>query len=230
MKIDSEQDLNAETTEMKDLEAQKIIQEITIFIENNFKKYNGIASIILYGSLARSEFNNGSDVDICVLFEKGTDESLEGDIFDLFLDLEKEINRNIQCIFIFPEELDKWDSNFIENVLAEGKLIYGSKDFTKLFLNKIGLEPFQIVVLNLSSISNASKMRLKRILYGYISKKCYSNKEYVYNKKGLIKKYKGQKLGKATFIIPEKSFTLIKRELGQFDIKFYNIRVWIQKI
>lgn len=230
MKINSEQDLKTETTEKKDLEAQKIMQEISDFIENNFKKYNKIASIILYGSLARHELNDDSDVDICVLFEKGTDISLEGVIFDYFLDLGKEINRNIQCTFIFPEELDKWDSNFIENVLAEGKLIYGSKDFIKLFLNKIGLEPFQIVVLNLSNISNASKMRLKRILYGYTSKKRYSNKEYIYNKKGLIQKYKGQKLGKGTFLIPEKSFPFIKYELSQFDIKFYNIRVWIQKI
>ena len=36
MKTNSEQDLNEDVMEKKDLEAQKIIQDITNFIENNF--------------------------------------------------------------------------------------------------------------------------------------------------------------------------------------------------
>lgn len=211
-------------------ELEDIIGNIKSFIEINLSKYKEIESIILFGSLASGKFTQESDIDICVIFKENAPKNLEDTIFNYFLNLEKELNRSIQSVFIFPENIKNWDSIFLENILAEGQLLYGNSNYYEVLIKALDLQPYQVITLNLKKLDNADKMKLKRVLYGYKTKKKYSKKVYKYQKKGLVKELKGIKLGRGSFIIPEKYFNMVENKLREFDIRFSSFRAWMQEI
>ena len=214
----------------KNPQLEKIKNIIKNFIDNNVSKYEEIESVVVFGSLASGKFNKESDIDICVLFKRDTSKIMENTIFNYFLSLGKELNRSIQCVFFFPEDINNWDTIFIENILAEGQLLYGNSNYKEILKQTLEFKPYQIITLNLRAINNAAKMKLKRILYGYKSTKHYYEKLYEYEKKGLVKELQGMKLGRGSFIIPEKGLLLVENKLKEFDIKFSKFRVWMQEI
>jgi len=214
----------------KNPKLEKIINKIKNFIDSKFPKYEEIESIVLFGSLASGKFNEESDIDICVLFKQNTPKIMEDTIFNYFLSLGKELNRSIQCVFFFPDDINNWDTIFIENILAEGYLLSGNSNYYETLINALEFKPYQIITLNLRALNNADKMKLKRILYGYKTSKKYSKKIYRYQKRGLVKELQGIKLGRGSFIIPEKFLLFVETKLKEFDIKFSNFRVWMQEI
>ncbi len=214
----------------KSFDNEIFFKMIKKFIQNEFSYYNEIDSIILFGSLATLTFTEESDIDLCILFKEGTKREREDFIFEKLLDLEKKINKSIQGVFIFPEDIQNWDKSFIENVLAEGKLIFGNSHYYDFFIKYLKLEPFQLITLNLRDMDNSDKMKIKRILYGYKTKKTYSNKIYSYNKEGLVQKLNGIRLGRGSFIIPENHITMIIKKLSSFNIKVSSYRIWMQKV
>lgn len=226
--------MNLEKSQMtnlrKDPKLEKKINQIKTFIGNYLSKYEEIENIILFGSLASGRFNENSDIDICILFKTNTPKSMETTIFDHFLNLGKLLNRSIQCIFFFPEDINNWDKNFLENIIAEGQLLTGNSNYSKTLIKALEFKPYQIITLNLRALNSSAKMKLKRILYGYKTSKKYSEKIYRYQKRGLVKKLQGIKLGRGSFIIPEKFLLLVETKLKEFDITFSNFRVWMQEI
>jgi len=214
----------------KNPKLEKIIYKIKNFIDSKFSKYEEIESIVLFGSFASGKFNEESDIDICVLFKQNTPKMLENTIFDYFLSLGKDLNLSIQCVFFFPEDINNWDTIFIENILAEGQLLYGNSNYYEILIKTLEFKPYQIITLNLRALNSSDKMKLKRILYGYKTTKKYSEKLYKYKKEGMVKKLHGMKLGRGSFIIPEKVLLVIENKLKKFDIKFSNFRVWMQEV
>ena len=214
----------------KNPKLEKIINKIKNFIDSKFSKYEEIESIVLFGSLASGKFNEESDIDICILFKRNTPKMLENTIFDYFLSLGKDLNRSIQCVFFFLEDINNWDTIFIENILAEGQLLYGNSNYYEILIKTLEFKPYQIITLNLRALNNSAKMKIKRILYGYKTTKKYSEKLYKYKKDGIVKKLEGMKIGRGSFIIPEKVLIMVENKLKEFDIKFSNFRVWMQDI
>ncbi len=214
----------------KEVKLQKIINKIRIYIDTNLSKYEDIENIILFGSLASGKFHENSDIDICILFKPNTPKNMETTIFNNFLSLGKELDRSIQCIFFFPEDINNWDTIFVENILAEGHLLSGNSNFFETLIKALEFKPYQIITLNLRALNSSAKMKLKRILYGYRTSKKYSEKIYRYQKKGLVKELQGIKLGRGSFVIPEKFLLLVETKLKEFDVKFSNFRVWMQEI
>lgn len=213
----------------KDSKLEEITSKIKIFIGEKLSNYEKIENIILFGSLASGKFNEGSDIDLCVIFKRTTPKNMEKTIFNYFLSLGKELNHSIQCIFFFPEDINKWDTIFIENILAEGQLLYGTSNYYKTLIKALEFIPYQIITLNLRALDSSAKMKVKRILYGYKTAKKYSEKIYKYQKIGLVKELRGIKLGRGSFVIPEKYFLFVEKKLREFDIKFSNFRAWMQE-
>ncbi len=211
-------------------EYEKLVSFIKTYLKKKISKYPEINSILLFGSYATKTFTEESDVDSCIIFKNRASKSSEELVFEHFLSLGKEIDKSIQCVFIYPERIHDWDRIFIENMLAEGKLLYGNSNYQDTLKKALQLDPYQIITLNLRRLDKSNKMKLKRILYGYKTSKKYSDKIYSYQKQGLVYKLKGVKLGRGSFIIPEKEFPIIEKELYKFDILFSRLRVWMQKI
>jgi len=92
-----------------------IIEKIAEFSKIVKKNYD-VDSIILYGSYARNEANDFSDIDVAVVFDKITT-----DYFKLMTDLYKlatDIDDRIETVLI-EKFYDK--SGFLESILTYGK-------------------------------------------------------------------------------------------------------------
>ena len=212
------------------MEYDKFLNLLSKKLQERLSKYIEIDSIILFGSYAQKTYDNESDIDLCVLLKNTISIDLEDKIFEQFLDLEKELDKTIQCVFISPKNIENWDRIFIENILAEGQLLFGTTNYQKILMNRLELDPYYIITLNLRNMAESDKMKLKRILYGYSTEKNYLRKKYSYQKGGLLQRLKGFQLGRGSFVIPERYYYVVEKELFKFNLKFSLKRIWIQRI
>ena len=94
------------------------------FRDRVVRKLNPLA-IILFGSFARGDINEGSDVDIVVIanFKEPFLDRIK-----TLLDLNDRIGLPLEPVGYTPDEFRKMqleNNRFIEEVIATGKLIYG---------------------------------------------------------------------------------------------------------
>ncbi|MDR3063468.1 MAG: nucleotidyltransferase domain-containing protein [Methanobrevibacter sp.] len=79
----------------------------------------GIEKIILYGSVAREEDNENSDIDILIVAKNKYD--VEEKIYDTAYDYYIHDKENISVILLSNDDLEyKKNTNFINNVEKEG--------------------------------------------------------------------------------------------------------------
>ncbi|MFH0701720.1 MAG: nucleotidyltransferase domain-containing protein [Candidatus Woesearchaeota archaeon] len=153
-----------------------------------------IRKIILFGSVARGDFNAESDIDLFV----DADETLE-----------KEVEKNLALfkssqagkiwrlkgirneISLKVGELQKWSLH--REVISSGILLYGK--YQEIPPN---IKYYLLVNIDVSKMKNNQQMTIWRKLYGYTQK--VGKKIYI--GKGLIEKSGGKKLGKAIFLVP----------------------------
>ncbi len=163
---------------------------------------NKISKVILFGSVARNDFSDNSDIDLFV----DTDKNLETEINKL-LNLYhlsqahkswklKGIKNDIS---VKVGHLKEWSLH--REVLSSGITLYGKYNE---FPEKT--KYLALIRVDIGKASSAKQMRLWRQLYGYkqkVGKKVYSTK-------GLLEESSGQKLGKAVFLIPmENRFNIL---------------------
>ncbi|TFG18689.1 MAG: nucleotidyltransferase domain-containing protein, partial [Promethearchaeota archaeon] len=80
-KIMANSNENIIETELKtEIDAQELIQMLKKEIKQNLNKIEQVHSIILFGSLARLEITDDSDIDICILLKEGAEKPLEDKI------------------------------------------------------------------------------------------------------------------------------------------------------
>jgi len=82
---------------------------------------NSIEEVFLFGSYARGDYDEESDIDVLVV----------GDVdFDKLMDVVTEVllkyGELVSPIIIKPEEFKRRKDSFIKTVMSEGKLLYSS--------------------------------------------------------------------------------------------------------
>jgi predicted nucleotidyltransferase len=95
-------------------------EKILADIENIFSKYNQISKVILYGSRAKGNFRNGSDIDITLVGEEldmNILYSVMDDIDELYLPYKLDIS--------IYSHID--NQELIEHISRVGKIIFQRK-------------------------------------------------------------------------------------------------------
>ena len=106
---------------------KEIIDEITEALRDLLK--NNLIKIVLYGSYARGDFNNLSDIDIFILVDSEKEDLNK--VLDLILDklyeLDLKYNVTINPLIENTEIYNKYkDSSLLfENIEKEGVILYG---------------------------------------------------------------------------------------------------------
>lgn len=90
---------------------------------------NDLSKVILYGSYARGDFHDNSDVDVMVLVKISPEEieKIEESVFDLAFDIEMEHGIHISPIIKNEDQFEYWVDvlPFYRNVRNEGVEING---------------------------------------------------------------------------------------------------------
>lgn len=99
----------------------KFAQEVKTILGNKLKK------IILYGSYARGDYNEKSDIDIMILttFTEEEIEKIENSIFDLAFDFQMDYGVDISVVIKNEEHFNYWLGAlpFYDNVQKEGVVL-----------------------------------------------------------------------------------------------------------
>lgn len=112
---------------MEQKKINHILSILAIEIENLFK--NNLKNIILYGSYARGDYNNESDIDVMVLVDM--DDIKLKRYTDRIIDLEVELNLKYDVVLSIItkdyNEFEKWRPAlpFYQNVINEGVIVDG---------------------------------------------------------------------------------------------------------
>ena len=198
---------------------EKLIDEIKAISKEN----PDIKTTILFGSFAREQAHKESDVDICVILEN---EKSKNYISDQILNLERKYDKNINIIITTPRFKDL-DHQFLETIIREGIILYGN--IPSISIQRLELEPYEIIKYDLSNISHSEKMKIKRLLYGIKTKKKYKGKIYESEQKGIVEEFGGLRIGIASILIPEKMSWDVEETLRKHDVSLRKITIWLSK-
>jgi len=196
-----------------------LVEEITALSKNN----NAIQTIILFGSVARGQAREESDVDICIVLQN---EQKQNTLQNQILQLEKKYDKNINVIFTDPQ-FTGLDRHFVETILREGIILYGT--FPAITIQRLELEPYEIIKYDLSALSHPEKMKIRRLLYGITTKKTYNGKTYENIQTGKVEEFGGIRIGIASILIPEKMSWQIEELLKKYKITIRKITIWLSK-
>lgn len=154
-----------------------------------------IEKIILFGSVARNEFDEKSDVDIFI--ETGMDEKILLDELKIYnkseLREKYRLKGVVQEISLKVGRFKDWPS-LKSSILENGIMLYGKyEEMPKK------LEHFVMFRISVKRMKRKNQIKVWRKLYGYVQK--IGRKEYV--TKGMIEKNNGLKLAKGAFVVPK---------------------------
>ncbi|MBI2669441.1 nucleotidyltransferase domain-containing protein [Candidatus Woesearchaeota archaeon] len=177
-----------------------------------------INKIILFGSVARGDFTEKSDVDIFA----DADEKLESDVlkilklFDASRARETWKLKNVMNeISVKVGNLQKW--RLRREVISSGIMLYGKyseiPEKTKYSA---------LITLDVRKKSTAEQMQIWRNLYGYAQK--IANKTY--SAAGLVQEAGGKKLGKAIILIPMERRIQILQFLNKNRVHYSLHEIW----
>jgi len=153
-----------------------------------------ITRIILFGSVARGDFDKESDIDIFIDTPNDIEKEV-GKQLDLFNG--SEINRRWLLkgvkneISVKTGRLEKWSLR--RDVISNGIILYGK-------MNDVPKEAdyYLMVSMNFNKLNRTRKVSVWRKLYGYNQKVG----DKVYTSKGLIKELDGKRLEKSIVVVP----------------------------
>jgi predicted nucleotidyltransferase len=180
------------------------------YFVQNIKLSSSIRNIILFGSVARDDFDKESDIDIFIDSKDDIEKEANG-ILDSFyksfiyikywklLGIENEISTKVG-------NLDDWDLK--RSIVSHGILLYGK------YSAEIGGKLYSIFMLDISGKRN-EKLRIWRKIYGYKQK--VKGREYM--QKGLLDELSARRMGPAIFILPIQNANKMRQFLNENKVK-----------
>jgi len=186
------------------------------YLLQNLKQESAVRNIVLFGSVARNDFDKESDIDIFI----DTKEEIEkeaNDILDSFyssiiykkywklLGIENEISLKVG-------DLDKWELK--RSIISHGIQLYGK------YYSEIEARLYSLFVIEFKG-KRSEKLKLWRQLYGYSQK--IKNKQYI--QQGLIKEYSIRRIGPAVLLVPIENENKLRQFLTENKISHKVIEI-----
>lgn len=178
---------------------------------------------VVFGSVARGEATEDSDLDLLVIPRSARDEEA---ILAAIREVEGEHDVPIAAI-LADLSLSDLERQFLDSVLREGMPIVGA--MPRVDVRELQLEPVRLVNFDLRELPVPRKVRLERELFGYTTRKRYRGKEYVRSVPGRLAEWGGRKIGRGTVLVPERAASSLDRLLRAHGAKRIMIPMWIQK-
>lgn len=176
-----------------------------------------VKSLILFGSVAKNNFDEESDIDIFIGCDKRNEKKIK-QILELYKKTEEYEKFRLEGVknelSIKIGDLDDW-KDLKRSIISSGITLYGSYRGTPDKINHKVL-----FLLNFEGISRAEKVRIWRNLYGYTQK--VGKKIYI--SKGKVEK----KMGRGAFLVPIQDSQDIINYLRKHRIKYSLLDIWTE--
>lgn len=183
-----------------------------------------IKNIILFGSVARGDFDSESDIDIFVDTEKGR--AIKNEVAKLLSAFEKSETREKwklrglkNPISVKTGELEHWE--LYRSIISSGILLYG-----KYERMPEGAKYHILFVLDFSKMDRSRKIKLWRELYGYRQKVG----EKVFVSKGILEEISGKKIERGVIAVPAEQKGKILEFIKKNGIKHKIIEIWAERL
>jgi len=188
----------------------QIYEEIECII-NNIKEIKGIVGIVLFGSFSRGDYDEGSDIDILVIFKDKED--LKRNSSEIYRKTAKS-DLFFQAICLTIEELKK--SPLLETILREGKIYYIKKEAEKLLTPT--RKPYALVTYTTANLNTKERVIFTQKLEGRRGGK--------YRYEGLIQKLGGYKVGRGVVMVPLENLKPLIEQFESKEIDYIIRYVW----
>ena len=185
---------------------------------------NAVRALVLFGSVARDEANESSDIDLLVWSPSrrstaGTLRTIES--------IEKAHNVKVSILVSRSETLADIDRQLLETILRQGKPLVGS--LPDVGARELDLEPVRLLVLDLRGMNQVAKVQLKRELFGYRSRRKYRGKVYESRTRGQLESLGGRRIGRSLIVLPKAATPDIDRLLRSHGAHRRFVPAWIQR-
>jgi predicted nucleotidyltransferase len=178
-------------------------------IVNVVSKTQGVIGILLFGSLARGDYDEYSDYDLLVLFEN---KALMWRSWDELFQAVGGLKLNLHVIPETLEELKSANSVFLNELFRHGKVLFARLPL-EVSLQPVKLEPFCLINYDMSGLSYRDKMRVTYFLY---------RKSGV----GAIAKMRGIKFSEGCVLIPSSAADEITAMLNSFNVETKKLEIY----
>lgn len=180
-----------------------------------------IKQIILFGSVARGNFDEESDIDIFLDVKDKTYEKKIKKWVQRFYNTEKSKKWELRgitndfSVIIGNVDSHEWD-NLRRSMMSDAFVLYGRYESHPKKME-------QYFIITFGDIKNATKrVSLYRRLFGYtVNKRRYT---------GLVEKYNGKKLGAGVIFMPAKSSMEIETLFKKKKLNYKIFEVWSDSV
>ena len=179
-------------------------------IVNAASKIQGVIGILLFGSLARGDYDEYSDYDLLVLFE---DKTLMWRSWDELFQIVGDLKLNLHVIPETLEELKTANPVFLNELFKHGKVLFARLPL-EVFLQPVKLESFCLISYDMSGLSYRDKMKVTYSLYHK-------------GGAGTVAKMGGIKLSDGCVLIPSSSGDEITAMLSSFDVEAKKLEIHV---
>jgi|YelNatPaOPRAMG01_1025707.scaffolds.fasta_scaffold107943_2 predicted nucleotidyltransferase len=174
-----------------------------------------VVAIILFGSMARGDYDEYSDYDLLVVFRDK--ESMWRRWDELF----QRVGGLSLLVHLIPKSLGEFTSGeptFLGEVLKHGKLLYSKYPFQSSLV-PLNLQRVKLLVYSMRRLKQKDKMRLIYRLYG---KKGTRNM-------GLVKSLAGLKIGEGCIIVSEEKAGAVLEALRKHRVEVKSFDIYVPR-
>jgi predicted nucleotidyltransferase len=175
-------------------------------------EFTGVVAIILFGSLARGDYDEFSDYDLLVLFEE---RELMWRSWSALFEAVGKLGLNLHLIPETMEELRSSNPAFADNISEHGKVLYARWPF-EVHMRRMSLEPFSLIFYDMSGVDYRTKMKCSYLLYRK-------------GGEGLLHRLGGMRLGEACVLVPAARAGEVVRKLDALGVKTKKLEVFAER-
>ena len=189
------------------LEVYKEIEHIA----GQLEEVEGVVGVILFGSYSRGDFDEGSDIDLLIIFkDKETLNKNQKTIYKIT----SQTNLFIQAITLTLNELK--NSTLLESAEREGKTYHAKNELNKLLATTH--KPYALITYTTTNLTPKQRVALTQKLEG----RRYG--KYTYQ--GLLQRIGGHKIGRGVIMIPIEKQKEITQYLEKVRVDYMIRYVW----
>ena len=197
-------------------------EEDRALISTFIKKITGlhfIEAIVLYGSIARGDYDGRSDIDLMIVINSENPLEYLSQITSIITDLRP--HREIRPILT---NLHDYSEEFYKNVFREGIVLFGKLVLTE---DDLAIHPHYLISYDLTGQPNSKKSRISQKVYGYKSTKTVDGKKYEYTYPGLIDEFDSILVSRGTLILDIDDGDKFMSDLKELGVKYRFWNIWI---